>query len=42
MVFSMFLNLKPVLKEETTKIDLIHHMLKITLEYLFGSWINLA
>lgn len=28
--------------EHTTKIDLIQHMLKITLEYLSGAWINLA
>lgn len=31
-----------MLKKQTTKIDLMQHMLKITLEYLSGSRINLA
>lgn len=37
----MFLNLKPNSVEGTTKIDLKHHMLNITLEYLSSPWINL-
>lgn len=41
--FPMFLTSnQTVLKEQTTKMDLIQHMLKITLEYLSGLWINLA